>query len=260
MEQGESADALAQEPTVHETLVSLQSALQRVVASPAVQAAAFPPFGRSSLPKTLNDCFTLAQNAATEKETKKKKQDKAAETAAPVGGDYLTGAFPNVKEAPFMAWCEEFFRPLRKEDIEQAFGTHLTDPASDPAFKMPALGKHYTDVWAADDAAAAEEPQRELPETRHSTRTRVPSSAKGGNRAGSHSQKPQKQAASSQKAQQSVRAPIRTWGLHSSPHLCQPALGGFFSGFRLLTCFHLYRLPSAAGGARIRGDIASGGG
>lgn len=201
-------DGAPPEPTVHDAIVSLQASLQRVVTSPAVQGAAFPLPERSALPKTLNDCFTTAQNAATEKDTKKKKQDKAAETAAPVGGDYLTGAFPNVKEAPFMAWSEEYFRPLRKEDVEQAFSNPqcLTDPMSDPAFKLPALGTHYTEVWAAEDAAAAEEPQRDMPETRHSTRARVPSTAKGGNKGAAHSQKQQKQTASAPKPPPAVRA------------------------------------------------------
>lgn len=212
MEAQEDPDAL---PTLHANLLGLQAVLQRAVAAPAVQAASYPaPDRAETTPRTLGECFTAAQNAATEKETKKKKQDKAAETSAPIGGDYLTGAFPNHKEAPFMAWSEEFFRPLRKEDVERAFSTHLADPIADPCFKMPALGTHYMETWAAEDAAAAEEPQRELPETRQSARTRVPATAKGSNRGGNQG-RGQKSVANSSKPQpQQVRGEVHSQPVH----------------------------------------------
>lgn len=130
-----------------------------------------------------------------------------------------------------MAWSEEFFRPLRKDDIEQVFSAYLTDPSSDPAFKMPALGAHYTEVWAAEDAAAAEEPQRELPETRHSTRTRFPSSARGGRGGGGHAshQKHHKNTAGASKSQQAVRR-------IASPHTLLTPVAFFFHS---KTCFRL---------------------
>jgi hypothetical protein len=145
------------EPTLNESLVALSAVLQR-----AVDAAQGPAFEgpllerQNETPRTLVECFNLAQNAQAEKESNKKKKADDSR-GAPVGGEYLTGAFPNCKEAPFMAWAEEFFRPLRREDVEAALASHLQEPSRDPALRVPALGRHYTVTWQEEEVAAMEE-------------------------------------------------------------------------------------------------------
>ena len=150
-------DEPGEAPTsVAEALRSLGANIQRVCTAAARPEFSFPLAERQAeTPKTLGECYTTAQNAANEKETKKKKNDQAGLSNAPVGGEYLSGAFPNVREAPFMAWSEEYFRPLRSEEVQQVLAMQMSDPAEDPIFRAPPLGRPYLTAWAEEDANAA---------------------------------------------------------------------------------------------------------
>lgn len=149
-------------PLLVDALAQLDGPLSALHTAAASRAAdlSFPLAERQQeAPATLAD----AQAAASQTVTRDAHgRSRAAETragvGAPKGGCYLTGAFPDARQLPFLAWTEDFFRHVRRDDLDALFrgpgwpGGDLTD---DAAFRVPALGEHYTTTWAVQDAELA---------------------------------------------------------------------------------------------------------
>ena len=110
-------------------------------------------------PATLADAQAAAsQGPQRDSHARNRAADARGGVAAPRGGCYLAGAFPDARTQPFLAWCEEFFRHLRRDDLDALFrgpGWPGGDLADDAAFRWPQLGEHYTAAWAVQDAELA---------------------------------------------------------------------------------------------------------
>ena len=110
-------------------------------------------------PDTLTQAYADAQ--ATQQalvdgglpERKRKERDDAEAIklwAKPPGTSLID---PDV--APFLAYNEEYFRDITAADVANLVPAGPTEPADDPDYRVPALGRYYALEWEDEDAREA---------------------------------------------------------------------------------------------------------
>ena len=146
-------------PLFGDALAELDAPIAALHAVAAALPLDFPLAERQEeAPATLADAQAASQNVQRDTSSRNRAGGGAGGGAAPRGGDYLTMAWPDARTQPFLAWCEDFFRHLRREDLDALFrgpGWPGGDLADDAAFRWPQLGEHYTTAWAVQDAELA---------------------------------------------------------------------------------------------------------
>ena len=115
-------------------------------------------------PDTLTQAYADAQ--ATQQalvdgglpERKRKERDDAEAIklwAKPPGTSLID---PDV--APFLAYNEEYFRDITAADVANLVPAGPTEPADDPDYRVPALGRYYALEWEDEDAREAARARR----------------------------------------------------------------------------------------------------
>jgi len=148
-----------------EVLASLDAPIVALLESLSSPALDFPLAERQAeAPATLADAQALAASAVQRDSHGRTRvvEPRVGASGAPKCGCLLTGAFPDARAQPFLAWTEEFFRHVRREDLDSLLrgpGWPGGDVASDPAFAVPPLGDHFSATWQQEDVAAAQAAQ-----------------------------------------------------------------------------------------------------